>query len=339
MTTESFVDFLYQNRFKDWVLNPNDAALSAFWTQWLSENPRHKDEIETFKSLIINMKPQGSTFDAKAENALWQNILHTIESADEADKIVPMKPIFNKWWAMAASLLVIIAASLYLLIGQKSKTDTIKTAYGETRTLSLPDGSEVILNANSAITYHENWKIGEDREVTLKGEGYFIVNEQGTTTHRDRFIVHTPELDVEVLGTRFNVNTYRENTHVVLQKGSVEIITKQYRNEKKYSLTPGQCAVFDKQKDVVNISKVNSDAYVGWKDKRFIFDQTPLSEVAIMLENTYGIKVIIDGKGLADKQISGEIPTSERNSLLLALSTLYSLKITEQGKDTLVISK
>ena len=108
--------------------------------------------------------------------------------------------------------------------------------------------------------------------MTLKGEAFFVVNEQGTATHRDRFIVHTPQLDVEVLGTRFNVNTYRPQTQVVLQKGSVEIVTKINAQEKKYNLSPGQCAVFDKQKDVVNISKVNSDAYVGWKDNRFIFD-------------------------------------------------------------------
>jgi transmembrane sensor len=338
MTTESFIDFLSKNRFKDWVLNPQDAELSAFWDKWLIENPHEKAKIEAFKTLILKMHQPSSYLNEKTEDDLWQKIQNTI-SEETIEKRAILKPITHKWWAMAAALALLIAASFYFFIGTKTGVETFQTAYGETRTLNLPDGSEVVLNANSSISFNKNWKVGEDRQVTLKGEGYFIVNEQGVTTHKDRFIVHTPELDVEVLGTRFNVNTYRSQTQVVLQKGSVEIVTKTNKQEKKYSLMPEHSAVFDKQNDVVNISQVKSNVFVGWKDKRFIFDHTPLSEVAIMLENTYGLKVIINDKDLAAKQISGEIPTSERKSLLLALSTLYSLKINNESKDTLFISK
>ena len=342
MTTESFIDFLSNNRFKDWVLNPKDAELSTFWANWLLENPDKKGEIAAFKTLIINMNQPADTLSDKAENQLWNDIQNTLNKAENEDVFETpkqMKPVFTRWWAIAAALIFLIAASVFLFVNNKTSTETFQTAYGETHSLSLPDGSKVILNANSSIYFNKNWKVGEDRQVTLKGEAFFIVNEQGTATHRDRFIVHTPQLDIEVLGTRFNVNTYRSQTQVVLQKGSVNIVTKTHAQEKKYNLSPGQCAVFDKQKDVVNISQVNSDAYVGWKDNRFIFDRTPLSEVAIMLENTYGIKVIISDKELAAKQISGEIPISERKSLLTALSTLYSLKINEQNKDSLFISR
>ncbi len=334
MSTENLIDFLTEHRFKEWVLNPKDASLSSFWDNWLLENPDKKNEVIAYKTLIINMNSVSSTLTDAAENELLHKIQNTI---DEDDLGLPkqIKPIFNKWWAMAAAVVILLSVSLFLFLNNKTNTNKFQTAFGETKSLKLPDGSEVILNAHSSIQYSKDWKVGEDRQVTLKGEAYFIVNEQGTTTHRDRFIVHTPELDVEVLGTRFNVNTYRTQTQVVLQRGKVEIVTKQ----KKYDLAVGQIAVFDKQTEAVNISKVNSEVYVGWKDNHFVFDQTPLSMVAIMLENTYGIKVIINDKELAAKQISGEIPISERKSLLLALSTLYSLNITEQNKDTLVISR
>jgi transmembrane sensor len=342
MATDSFLDFLHENRFKEWVLNPNDTKLRSFWENWLSHNPHQKAEIEAFKSVVIRMDATStegvSPFSETRERALWQRIEETLEEETEENQPV-LRPVFTKWWALAAVFLLLITASLSLFLGKNNKIETIQTAYGETRTMRLPDGSEVILNANSTLSFSPNWTLGKDREVTLKGEGYFIVNEQGTVAHRDRFIVHTPELDVEVLGTRFNGNTYRSKTQVVLQKGSVEIITKLNKKEKKYNLIPGQSAVFDTQSDIVNISKVNSEAYVGWKDKRFIFENTPLSEVAIMLENTYGLKVIINDKELADKQISGEIPISERRSLLAALSTLYALKLDEQSKDTLMISR
>jgi transmembrane sensor len=336
MTSDNLVKFLSDNHFKEWVLNPQDAELSAFWQKWLSEHPELQTEIENFKALILKLNPPTQTLNVKNERELWENIRYTI--GEEVEETTPVRPLFKmKWWALAAALACAIAASIYLFSNDKNSTTTIQTAYGETRTLRLPDGSEVILNANSVLNYNDTWTVGEDRNVTLKGEAYFIVNEQSTATHRDRFIVHTPELDVEVLGTRFNVNTYRPQTQVVLQKGSVDIVTKINKSEKKYNLVPGQSAVFDKQNDVVNISKVNTNAVVSWKDNRFVFDRTPLSDVAIMLENTYGIKVIINNKELAAKQISGEIPTSERASLLLALSTLYSLKIEEINRDTLII--
>jgi transmembrane sensor len=339
MTTANFIDFLENNHFKEWVLNPQDAQLSVFWEKWLLENPNEKTEIEAFKTLVLKMNQPISALDEKAEQGLWKSIQNTIEAETEVNT-TRIVPIFNKWWAMAAAVVFLLAASLYLLVGQTSNTQTIQTAYGETRQVTLPDGSEVVLNAHSTLSFGKKWQIGADREVSLKGEAYFIVNEQGTTTHRDRFIVHTEGVDVEVLGTRFNVNSYRPQTQVVLQKGSVDIITKQANQQtQKYNLVPNQCAVFDNQKNAVSISQVNSNVFVGWKDKRFVFDKTPLSEVAIMLENTYGTHVIINDKELASKQISGEIPTSERKSLLLALSTLYSLKITEQDKDTLVISQ
>jgi transmembrane sensor len=336
MTSDNLVKFLSDNHFKEWVLNPQDAELSAFWQKWLSENTEMHTEIENFKALILKLNPPTPSLNVKNERELWENIRYTI--GEEVEETTPVRPLFKRgWWALAATLVAVIAASLYLFSNTKTATTTIQTTYAETRSVRLPDGSEVILNANSILNYANKWTIGEDRNVTLKGEAYFIVNEQSSPTHHDRFIVHTPELDVEVLGTRFNVNTYRPQTQVVLQKGSVDIVTKINKSEKKYNLVPGESAIFDKQKDIVNISKINTNAVVSWKDNRFVFDRTPLSEVAIMLENTYGIKVIIQNKELAAKQISGEIPTSERAALLLALSSLYALKIEEMNKDTLII--
>jgi transmembrane sensor len=342
MTTENFTRFLFENNFKEWVLNPTNVELSNFWQNWMAENPDLNEDIENFRRIILKMDHEKNSFDVSSEEKLWLDIKNTIAQSEqkEAMPIVPSTRIYmyKKWMGIAAGLALMIAATFFFFRKNEATDVMAKTTYGETRTLSLPDGSQVVLNAHSSLTWKDAWASGKDREVLLKGEAYFIVNEQGKAGHRDRFIVHTNDLDVEVLGTRFNVNTYRPQTQVILQKGSVEIKTSLNDKEKKYSLTPGQKAVFDRNNDNVQISQVNSNVYVGWKDNRFIFDRTPLSEVAIMLENTYGIKVIID-KELITKQISGEIPTSERKSLLLALSTLYGLKMNEQSKDTLYITQ
>jgi transmembrane sensor len=343
MTTENFIRFLSENNFKEWVLNPTNVELSNFWQRWIAENVDLKEDVENFKQIILKMDNDKRFFNQQNEDNLWLDIKNTIAQSeqDEETDIVPSTRIYKykNWMGIAAGLALLIAATFFFLKDSKPNEMMAKTTFGETRTLNLPDGSQVVLNANSSLAWNDAWESGKDREVSLKGEAYFIVNEQSKAGHRDRFIVHTNDLDVEVLGTRFNVNTYRPQTQVILQKGSVEIKTSLNDKTKKYSLTPGQKAVFDRNNDNVQISQVNSNVYVGWKDNRFVFDQTPLSEVAIMIENTYGIKVVMD-KELTTKQISGEIPTSERKSLLLALSTLYGLKINnKQSNDTLFMQR
>lgn len=335
MTTDNLIKYLDGNRFREWVLNPNDAELNAFWHNWLTENPNMQKEITVMKSIVLDRKISHNAFK---EAAMWQKIQNTIAD-DNEEEIPQLRPIYKKWWAVAAALAVLVSASVFIFLNNKINLQTIHTAYGETRKMVLPDGSEVMLNVNSTLSFSDKWIVGHDRHVNLKGEAYFIVNEQGASNHRDRFIVHTPQLDVEVLGTRFNVNTYRPETQVVLQKGSVEIVIDNNKQEKKYKLAVGERAIFDNKKNVVAIAKVNTETFVGWKDKRFVFDQTPLCEVAIMLENTYGLTVILKDKDLTTKQISGEISISERKAFLAALSNLYALKINDQHPDTLYISK
>jgi transmembrane sensor len=343
MTSEQVIQLLTDNGFKKWVLNPQDEALKIFWEKWLSDNSLYGDIAADFKLLILKMHYQEDHFDSKTEQNVWQNIQNTLSETayTEGGNNSTEKPrhLYRAWMGIAAGIALFIMAAFFYFNKKNTREIVLQTAYGETRSLTLPDGSEVILNANSVLKWTNDWQIGKDRTVYLTGEAFFVVNEQGESTHRDRFIVHTPNLDVEVKGTRFNVNTYRPQTQVVLQKGSVEIKTRVNNKEKKYSLAPEQRAVFNSDLDKMNISQVNFNAFLGWKDKRFIFDNTPLSEVAIMLENTYGFRVIIENEDLKNKLISGEIPTSERKALLLALSTLYSLKINEQSKDTLLISK
>ncbi|NJN33465.1 MAG: hypothetical protein HC817_03620 [Saprospiraceae bacterium] len=247
MTTEQVFQFLADNHFKKWVLNPQDAVLKTFWEKWLSDNPQYEETVTDFKLLILKMHYQEDRFDTQAAQNVWQSIQNTLsEPSDTEGVVVSIKTsrrLYQTWFGVAASIALLITLSFFYF--NKSNTDktSFKTAYGETRSLTLPDGSEVILNANSVVEWTNDWQIGKDREVRLAGEAYFIVNEQGNSTHRDRFIVHTPNLDVEVLGTRFSVNTYRPETQVVLQKGRVEIQTN-VNNTTKSTASPLSNALF-----------------------------------------------------------------------------------------------
>ena len=182
----------------------------------------------------------------------------------------------------------------------------------------------------------KNWKVGHDREVKLHGEAFFEINEQGQVK-RDKFTVHTGGVDVEVLGTKFNVNNFRELTKVVLQSGKVKLSSRGAGQSPVY-MQPGEKVNFDSKRGRFKIEKVNPAIYSSWKDNKFIFENTTLHEIALMIEDKYGLKVNIISPGLASRKVSGEILIGGKETLFKALETLYQLKITVKGNDEIIIS-
>ncbi|SFE82008.1 FecR family protein [Thermoflexibacter ruber] len=334
-------DFLVANDFASWVKNPTPER-NAFWQNWLAENPEHQQRVEQVRLMILMMKIEITDFDATSEEALWQKIQQNtnklqVSHRKTAKKETKVFNIFSKRHlqiaaAITALLLVSILGLLYL---QNPQLKHI-TAFGETKTITLPDGSKVILNSNSQIEYAQVWEEGTDREVFLKGEAFFQVNKRGTV-RKDKFIVHTEGLDVEVLGTEFNVNSYRKKTKVVLQSGKIKLIQTASSQPKEVIMAPGEIAQYDIVTKTLKVREVKTELHTSWKDRKLIFDGTSLRDIAQILEDTYGIKVVLVNKELAERQVTGEIPIKDKELLFKALAAMYNLQI-EVKKDSLIIS-
>ena len=204
-----------------------------------------------------------------------------------------------------------VAASLIFLFGLfyfTSNPNTLhETSYGEQLTIDLPDGSEVILNANSVIDYNENdWS--ENRTITLQGEAYFKV-EKGAL-----FKVVTAQGAIEVLGTQFNVNTNTNYLEVKCYTGKVKVT-----NLKKAEslLTTGKAhRTFN---DVTTLWEFNAKEK-SWKEGESTFNRTPFLQVITALENQFNIK--IKNTAAYKKEIfTGRF---SNNNLNLALETIFS---------------
>ncbi|GAB4198072.1 MAG: hypothetical protein OHK0057_19640 [Thermoflexibacter sp.] len=334
-------DFLVANDFASWVKNPTPER-NAFWQNWLAENPEHQQRVEQVRLMIVMMKIEITDFDTTSEEALWQKIQqHTgelqVSHRKTAKQEAKVFNIFSKRHlqiaaAITALLLVSILGLLYL---QNPQLKHI-TAFGETKTITLPDGSKVILNSNSQVEYAKVWEEGTDREVFLKGEAFFQVNKRGTV-RKDKFIVHTEGLDVEVLGTEFNVNSYRKKTKVVLQSGKIKLIQTANSQPKEVIMAPGEIAQYDIVTKTLKVREVKTELHTSWKDRKLIFDGTSLRDIAQILEDTYGIKVVLVNKELAERQVTGEIPIKDKELLFKALAAMYNLQI-EVKKDSLIIT-
>jgi ferric-dicitrate binding protein FerR (iron transport regulator) len=322
-------DFLADHRFADYLRQPT-PELAAFWEPWLAQHPEHAAEIARFKTLIAAID-QANPTPATAENAaLWQQ-LHRRTLVQPG----PVVALPRRRWAIAATVALLLAAGLGWWFGLRQPLVEVRTAYGETQRVTLPDGSLAVLNSNSRLSYRAHWPEGTAREVELQGEAFFAVEKRGPARQRDRFVVHTAQVDVEVLGTKFNVDSRRPATKVVLEEGRVKLADRAQTTSAE--LAPGQLAAYDPATRRFALQRVNTQRYAAWKDRKLVFDQTSLAEVATILEDTYGLKVVLADPALAQRRISGEIAATEKESLLKALGLVYDLRIVQQGT-TLTIS-
>ena len=174
--------------------------------------------------------------------------------------------------------------------------------FGKRFDLVLSDGTNVKLNAGTSIKYPVQFIKGKDRKVFIKGEAYFDV-----TKDKDHpFIVNANNINVEVLGTEFNMSFYPEDNDIntVLVEGSVKLYESDKENsvKKPTILRPGYKAAWSKNKEKMSINKVDVNTYTAWKDGNLIFKNTSFNNILKKLERKFNI--VIDNKNaFLDKQI------------------------------------
>jgi ferric-dicitrate binding protein FerR (iron transport regulator) len=166
-------------------------------------------------------------------------------------------------------------------------TNTMSTPRGGQYRLQLPDGTVVMLNAESSISYPTAFT-GRSRNVTITGEAYFEVAKD----KKMPFIVSFGGQRVEVLGTHFNICAYRDQlTKTTLLEGSVKISS----GNKKQLLVPGQQAVYDISAQILNIKEVDTEDVIAWKNGLFLFDNTKLDQVMLELSRWYNVDLAYNG--------------------------------------------
>lgn len=219
--------------------------------------------------------------------------------------------------AAAAVLLLCLSVWTVYLYMQPVSIETVSTL-AETRTVHLPDGSTVTLNHYSSLSYPEKFKSG-NREVELNGEAYFEVSKD----KKHPFIVQTETVDVQVLGTHFNVDAYRDNPDVrtTLLTGSVAVSNKS--NSVRMVLKPNEIAIYNKvEQKLTRKALENAKNEISWRHGEFIFDDLPLQEIARELSNSFGTSIRISDTALQDYRITARFRNGE--DLKTILSVLHN---------------
>lgn len=315
---------LHDESFFRWV-HRADPQATARWDTWLAEHPEHRATVEDAARMLRGIAFVPKRLPEAHLHQEWTRLQARLPELAESPQ-----PIHRRTWlraaAVAAILLVSGALAWWGIAHQPTKT-TYATDYGETLDITLPDGSRATLNANSELVYWETNEPRRSRKVQLTGEAFFDV------IHREAsqsipFIVRTPDLLVQVLGTEFNVNTRRGRTQVVLDGGRVEL---QLPTEERAAMLPGELVEYQAAQDEVHRATVNTELFIAWRNRRLKFDDTPLAEVAQRLEENYGVSVRFDEPLLRRKRVTGEVSARELDTILLALSRLFDISVQRSG--------
>ena len=194
----------------------------------------------------------------------------------------------------------------------------VEAPSGSQTRLHLPDGTTVLLNSDSRITYAQDFGVNS-REVTRQGEGYFEV------AHNQKipFYVKTEDVQVRVLGTKFNFRDYPEDGEVVVSliEGKVALKNK-IRQEADLVLMPDEQMVLDKKEKVMKKESMNAQAVLQWAEGCLSFDETPLLEVAKILERSYDVEIEFTEESLKELRFYGNFNRTKQglNDILNVLS-------------------
>ncbi|MBC8033119.1 MAG: FecR family protein [Chitinophagaceae bacterium] len=260
-----------------------------------------------------------------------EEMIRQIIGSSKSSPVLPLKKktrLYGLRWAVAASAILVIAISVYLLERQKdsgtfirkfvtqSSQKTINTSNGKMSVL-LPDGSRIDLQPRSSLFYSKD-KFEEKREVYLEGEAFFDI----AKNPRKPFYVYYNKVVTKVLGTSFNIRTdgISGNIEVEVRTGKVQV----YENEnmvdndrKSMSLiiTPNQKAIYKAKDRFFETTLVEHPVPVYQKEEQegeevefpgFVFENARLYEIFKQLEEAYGIEIVVSNEEMYQCVFSGD---------------------------------
>jgi ferric-dicitrate binding protein FerR (iron transport regulator) len=327
-------DFITDDYFLQWVKFP-DAETDAFWLEWLAAHPHKQQQADDARAFILSLQLKEDRPSPAAVEAALERNLAMIAALEQEEHIpvVKQRSMRKVWrWAAAAAVVgAMVTAGRYFL---QKKQALVVQYVGHTdgvRRIKLPDGSEVVLNARATLSFSEKWEQAEKREVWLKGEAFFDIRQVAALP----FIVHIPDMDIDVLGTSFNVKEGKAFTNVTLNTGKIKVRISELPEQPLY-LSPGDFVQYSAPKNKVIKKRVNPELYAVWKEEGKQLKDVTLQEMAVYIEDIYGYHVKIGNPQLAREKLSGGLRVKDEKLLLETLAFALDVNI-EKKADTLLI--
>lgn len=334
-------DFVLDASFRNWILFP-DSSNKEYWAKYLQKNPTKYPEIIQAKKIVLNLARKTPVISKERLERTWDKIHDdTIkyEHSSQEDKTIPLnaetiirnfEPEYLKYRnarqiARVAAVFVLGILLSYLIgtgffTGEipENKLAVFEDFYspaGVKSSLTMSDGSKVILNSGSHLRYLKKFE-SDQRVVELDGEAFFEVAKDSTRP----FKVKSGIVTTTAIGTSFNVKAYRgQSIDVSLTTGEVEVAV-DFGNETLMTLLPGEAASIDIANQRIHERHFKEENVMAWTQKTIYFEETPFSEIKWVLENWYGVEISLYNVTEKEIYVSGKFKDQTLKNVLDGLS-------------------
>jgi transmembrane sensor len=235
------------------------------------------------------------------------------------------------WLGIAASLLLVFSVSYIFYFNQPLENEikdfeveeltaiTKLTPRGNKKIISLPDGSTVVLNSDSKLTYGSDFS--RNRIINLEGEGFFEVKKD----EAHPFTVITGKISTTALGTSFNVRAYGESSDIQVSLASGKVRVQNTEDENLIEINPGEAVDFSNKQQTLQKHQIDISKVLNWKEGILHFDKVPFHQVILELERWYGVEISLSGtKKVLEYKCTGTFKKHEYLSNVLKVLS-YSL--------------
>lgn len=272
-------------------------------------------------------RSQTEVFLSEEEKSVVKNELRERVKIKKARTI----PLFTRI-AASVALIAGVSMALWFAVDQSSSVQmaTVSTGVGEHKTVALPDGSEIVLNAKSTLQYPEEFET-DSRQVKLKGEALFSVAKDSERP----FEVTANGITTTVLGTVFNVDAYSGDSmvKVSLLEGSVRV----QGLDTTMLIKPLQQSNFNLKTKKAGVAVFDSTAVMAWKRGDLVLSKTRFDELLRIVERRYGAKVKLQSQDIAGYTISGKFRNPSIQTLLESICATKSLQFKETAPSEFLI--
>lgn len=289
--------------------------------QWLKESEKNRSDFTDMRDLWLSCNASADN-ELEVDIALDRLKMRIMNEHERIGK--KTRRSFIRWYQAAAVLLVLFGLYFWLSIEQTEPKLMVQnqliTAKGSKGKFTLPDGTVVWLNSESRLVYPDQFADGK-RTVNLVGGAYFEV----VKDEKKPFIVKAGDVDVEVLGTSFNISSYpfKDNIETALLSGSVKISGPSVRKE--IYLKPNEVFEYKRDLHAVSVKSANASLYADWIKDRLVFDNRPLSDILISMEGWYNMDIVCPEKFAESTYMSFTIRQEDIDEILRAMSFIIPI--------------
>jgi transmembrane sensor len=305
---------LNDEEFLEWYYNPSQEHAKK-WEDRVSKQENLKSLVPVAIQILNHVLHEETTVtEREIENSRKKLIQRINEWQD--NPIEKPKKSRSNWWWIAASILLVMDWLFNTTYSNKELQNTYNASISTIKQIRLDDSTLIRLNAGSTIRTSNFSESGSDREVWLEGEAYFDVAH--TPDHR-KFIVHSEDIDIEVLGTQFNIRKEKEQTQIILESGQVQLSVASIGT---HIMKPGEMVQYSSQTKKITSEVVNPEDYISWKDADIIFENAESKEIIRVLRDVFKYEVIIEND-LDLGYFNGSFSSKDPDILLRALEKTY----------------